>query len=148
MIVGFNHSGFVVKDIEKQIRFYVDVLDLQVIRTFSSDHQSSQHTGLSNAYRELVFLGKPGKDHMLELIQFIEPEITNDGHIPNTHIGAAHICFNVENLKEFYEKLCLKAMVFLTEPITRKDDHGTSISICYGRDPEGNWIEFIETTTI
>ena len=131
MIVGFNHSGFVVKDIEKQIRFYVDVLDLQVIRTFSSDHQSSQHTGLSNAYRELVFLGKPGKDHM-----------------PNTHIGAAHICFNVENLKEFYEKLCLKGMVFLTEPITRKDDHGNSISICYGRDPEGNWIEFIETTTI
>ena len=39
-------------------------------------------------------------------------------------------------------------MVFLTEPITRKDDHGNSISICYGRDPEGNWIEFIETTTI
>ena len=112
MIVGFNHSGFVVKDIEKQIRFYVDVLDLQVIRTFSSDHQSSQHTGLSNAYRELVFLGKPGKDHMLELIQFIEPEITNDGHIPNTYIGAAHICFNVENLREFYEKLCLKGMVF------------------------------------
>ena len=122
----------------------MDVLDLQVIRRFSSDHQSSQHTGLSNAYRELVFLGKPGKDHMLELIQFIEPEITNDGHIPNTHIGAAHICFNVENLKEFYEKLCLKGMVFLTEPITRKDDHGNSISICYGRDPEGNWIEFIE----
>ena len=42
----------------------------------------------------------------------------------------------------------LKGMVFLTEPITRKDDHGNSISICYGRDPEGNWIEFIETTTI
>ena len=147
MIVGFNHSGFVVKDIEKQIQFYVNVLGLQVIRRFSSGHEASQHTGISNAYRELVFLGKSDENHLLELIQFIEPEITNDGHISNTYIGAAHICFNVDNLRKMYEELCLKGMVFLTEPITRKDDQGGSISICYGHDPEGNWIEFIEKTS-
>ena len=31
MVTGFNHSGFVVRDIEKMVEFYRDALGLTVI---------------------------------------------------------------------------------------------------------------------
>ena len=142
MITGFNHSGFVVKDIEKQVAFYKDVLGLNVIRETNPGPEDSQHTSIPNAHRALVFMGKEEDGHLIELVQFIEPELTEDGHVPNTHIGAAHICFDVKNLKQMYENMTEKGMEFLTEPIIKKDSQGITTSICYGHDPEGNWLEF------
>ena len=95
MITGFNHSGFVVKNIDKQVDFYQNVLGLKVIRKTNPGPEGSKHTGIPNAYRALVFLGKQENEHLIELVQFIKPQITEDGHVPNTHIGAAHICFKV-----------------------------------------------------
>ena len=145
MIVGFNHSGFVVKDIEKQIRFYVDVLDLQVIRTFSSDHQSSQHTGLSNAYRELVFLGKPGKDHMLELIQWLSP-IVEPTDLPAMNVvGLSHLGLRVDNVDEFYNSLSARGVRFINPPAIREDAvYPRPQKLCSIKDPDGNLIELIE----
>ena len=36
MVTGFNHSGFVVKDIEKMVDFYRDALGLTVMREVNS----------------------------------------------------------------------------------------------------------------
>ena len=41
-----------------------------------------------------------------------------------------------------YENMTEKGMEFLTEPIIKKDSQGITTSICYGHDPEGNWLEF------
>jgi len=147
MITGFNHSGFVVKNIDNQVEFYRNVLGLKVIRKSNPGPEGSRHTGIPNAYRALVFLGKEQDGHLIELVQFIKPQINNDGHVPNTYIGAAHICFNVTNLKQMYKNMVEKNMEFITEPITRISETGDTITICYGQDPEGNWLEFIEKTT-
>ena len=105
MITGFNHSGFVVKNIDNQVEFYRNVLGLKVIRKSNPGPEGSRHTGIPNAYRALVFLGKEQDGHLIELVQFIKPQINNDGHVPNTYIGAAHICFNVTNLKQMYKSM-------------------------------------------
>ena len=48
MITGFNHSGFVVKDIDKMVAFYRDLLGLTVLRDVDSkappegDHTASR----------------------------------------------------------------------------------------------------------
>ncbi len=147
MITGFNHSGFVVKNIDKQVDFYQNVLGLKVIRKTNPGPEGSKHTGIPNAYRALVFLGKQENEHLIELVQFIKPKITEDGHAPNTHIGAAHICFNVTNLMEMYKSMVEKNMKFVTEPVIRTTESGDTTTICYGQDPEGNWLEFIEKTS-
>ena len=148
MITGFNHSGFVVKNIDRQVDFYQNVLGLKVIRKTNPGPEGSRHTGIPDAYRALVFLGKEEDGHLIELVQFIKPQITDDGHVPNTYIGAAHICFNVTNLKELYRSMVEKKMKFVTEPIIRTTESGVTTTICYGQDPEGNWLEFIEKTTV
>ena len=58
MITGIDHTGLVVKDIEKQLAFYRDVIGLHQV-----DHdkvvrapEGGDHTGISNVHRRLIFL--------------------------------------------------------------------------------------------
>ena len=74
MVTGFNHSGFVVQDLEAMVAFYRDALGLSVIREADSiAPPSGDHTGFPGARRKLVFVGKPGGEHMLELVHYIDP---------------------------------------------------------------------------
>ena len=74
MVTGFNHSGFVVKDIEKMVEFYRDALGLTVMRELNSvAPPEGDHTGIPGARRTLVFVGKAESEHVLELVQFDEP---------------------------------------------------------------------------
>ena len=59
-------------------------------------------------------------------------------------IGAAHVCFNVENIEELYEDLTNKGIEFVTPPIMTDTENGGRRGICYCQDPEGNWLEFIQ----
>ena len=105
MITGFNHSGFVVKDIEKMVAFYRDSLGLTVMREVDSvAPPEGDHTGIPGAHRTLVFVGKPEGEHALELVHFIEPP-SPEGHLHRHQLGAAHICFNVTDLAALAEKL-------------------------------------------
>ncbi len=59
-------------------------------------------------------------------------------------MGAAHICFNVDDLEKSHAELSARGVRFVTPPfITHRDDGGRS-GIVYAQDPEGNWLEFHE----
>ena len=93
MITGFNHSGFVVKDIDMMVEFYRDTLGLEVMREVDSvAPPEGDHTGIPGARRTLVFVGKPDGEHVLELVHFIDPP-SPEGHLDRHQLGAAHICF-------------------------------------------------------
>ena len=144
MITGFNHSGFVVKDIDKMVAFYRDLLGLTVLRDVDSKAPpEGDHTGIPGAHRTLVFVGKTDGDHALELVHFIEPP-SPPGHLDRHQLGAAHVCFNVDDLEELHEELEAQGVRFVTDPIFRVLPGGGRFGICYAQDPEGNYLEFIQ----
>ena len=144
MITGFNHSGFVVKVIEMIVTFYRDVLGLIVLREVESKAPpEGDHTGIPGAQRTLVFVGKTEGDHALELVHFIEPP-SPDGHLHRHQLGAAHVCFNVDDLETLHRELTAQGVRFVTDPIFRELPDGGRFGICYAQDPEGNYLEFIQ----
>ena len=65
------------------------------------------------------------------------------GHVGVHRCGAAHICWDVEDLAAVYEEL--KGRVrFVTEPKWRTRSDGSTVGLVYGQDPEGNWLEFTQ----
>jgi catechol 2,3-dioxygenase-like lactoylglutathione lyase family enzyme len=145
MITGFNHTGLVVQDIEKQMAFYRDVLRLTVIREIESiAPPEGDHTGIPGAHRKLVFLGKLGEAHMLELVYYLNPPSMAGKPLDGHQSGASHLCFSVENLEQVYHHLTAQGVRFHTPPKFRQTPTGERIGICYAQDPEGNWLEFIE----
>jgi catechol 2,3-dioxygenase-like lactoylglutathione lyase family enzyme len=144
VITGFNHSGFVVNDIEGMVAFYRDVLGLEVQREIDSlAPPEGDHTGIPGAHRTLVFVGSQGSEHALELVHFIEPP-SPDGHLDRHQLGAAHVCFNVDDLADLHARLTARGVRFVTPPIFRNLTGGGRTGICYAQDPEGNWLEFIQ----
>ena len=144
MITSFNHSGFVVEDLEKEVTFYRDVIGLKVLREVEAGPEASQHVGIPNARRKLVFMGKKDDRHCLELVQYLEP-LSPPRHLANNVPGAAHVCFNVKDLEQMYTRMETEGMRFLTPLVKRETSGNRVILICYGQDPEGNWLEFVET---
>ena len=145
MVTGFNHSGFVVKDIEKMVDFYRDALGLTVMREVNSvAPPEGDHTGIPGARRTLVFVGKAEGAHVLELVQFDDPPSPESERPRNNHLGAAHVCFNVDDLEKLHGDLTARGIEFVTPPKFRQSPDGGRRGVCYARDPEGNYLEFIQ----
>jgi hypothetical protein len=52
----------------------------------------------------------------------------------------------VEDLESFYEETSKKGLRYNNSPAAQLDDHGkVLIKACYAQDPDGNWLEFVET---
>lgn len=142
MISGFHHTGIVVQDLDKMVRFYTESLGLKVLLELDSiAPPQGDHTGVPGARRRLVFIGFED-DHQIELIHYIDPP-AGEGHFHQHVLGAVHVCFNVDSLRETYATLAARGVRFVTEP-KYKDGGGKRIGVVYACDPEGNWLEFIE----
>lgn len=143
MINGIHHSGLVVRDIKLMQDFYCTALGLQVVGNIDSVAPATgNHTGIPFAKRTLVFLGLPGEKHLLELVHYVDPPAT-DGHLGKHQFGATHLCFTVDSLQAEYDRLTELGVCFETQP-KFTDTASGRLGVIYARDPEGNWLEFIE----
>src|SRR5205085_12124131 len=77
------HTRYRVNDLEKSIRFYVDVLGLQEVRRHKSPRGS-----------ELVFLKAPGSEELIEVCYF-----PSSGPV-QVQTDLTHLAFQVDNLAE------------------------------------------------
>ncbi|MBI83911.1 MAG: hypothetical protein CMJ45_02965 [Planctomyces sp.] len=142
MIHGFHHTGLVVNDLDQMVHFYTQELGLKLIREVDSiAPPEGDHTGVPGARRKLVFVGFDN-DHQIELVKYIDPP-SEDGHFDRHELGALHICFQVSELAALHARLKAKGIRFVTDPKFKELD-GKRVGVVYARDPEGNWLEFIE----
>ena len=74
MITSTHHSGFVVKDLTRAVKFYRDVLGLKIYDSFDLDGEElSRGIGYENAHiKRLPCCGR-GRGHILELLEYINP---------------------------------------------------------------------------
>jgi len=100
------------------------------------------HTGIAGSRRTLVFVGFE-EGHRIELVKYHEP-VSAGRDDDMIRKGTNHICFNVDDIEKLYADLTAKGIEFVTDPILSYRDDGTRHGTVYARDPEGNWLEFIE----
>ena len=132
MVTGFNHSGFVLKNIEQMVEFYRAALGLTVLREVNSvAPPEGDHTGIPGARRTLVFVGMAEGERVLELVQFEDPPGPDSDRPRNNHLGAAHVCFNVENLEKLHQDLTARGIEIVTQPKFRETPEGGRRGICY-----------------
>ena len=143
LIVGLNHLAFITRDMESTIRFYRDLLEMDLI--YGIGHEGFRH-----------YFFRCGESH----IAFFEYEIAQPMKYDKFHgsptdkpIGFDHVSFTVASRKLLFEiKDRLEAADI---EVTGAVDHGTMWSI-YFFDPinnlplEASWncLEIVETPAI
>ena len=138
-----NHTGFVVKDLDKATLFYRDIMGLKLISTYERDGSSiSQVVGYENAHLKIAILSIED-GHRLELIQYVYPSGSERIESERNTLGSTHLAFNVENIEEAFVELTGKGAVKLNPPVAVAPGK----VVCYMQDPDGNWIELMEITS-
>jgi len=139
MIKGFRHAAVVVRNMNKAIRFYRDILGFKVqkVITIKGKHLESifNKKGIKLTYAKLYAPGQGKREHPLfELHCWEKPKI-----IPRK--GYNHVSFSVKDLDFEYKRLSKLGVKFISPPL---NSPVTNTKLCFGYDPDGNLIEFME----
>jgi len=144
MLKSFFHTGFVVKDLEKSVDFYTNVLGMRIAaRTEREGEFINQVLAFPDAHIKGAFVDK-GEGHQLELIQYINPA-SGPGGIARNDLGATHLAFYVEDIDKFYEDTRDRGLRFNNPPASLAEgQRNLKRKALYAQDPDGNWLEFVE----
>jgi len=120
-----EHVGIMVKDLERSIAFYRDVIGLKLIGTLNHPDENLK----------LAFLGFPGaQETQVELIQGYNDHLPQEGKVH-------HVAFTVERIQEEWERVKGLGIPLIDEEIVTLPN-GSKYFFFHG--PDGEWIEFFE----
>ncbi len=144
-VTSIRHVGIVVRDLEKSLRFYSDVLGLEIYRRYVEEGSFiDELTGLSKVRLEWVKLAIP-KGGLIELLQYhshpdeAAPVVAVPA--PSNNMGCSHVALTVTNLEATYRLLCERGYLAKSSPIVTPNQNA---KIIYCHDPDGTILELIQ----
>jgi len=120
-----EHLGIMVKQLEKSIDFYEQVIGLQTLSRIT-------HT---NGVLRLAFLAFPGSpDAEIELIEGYNDALPDEGKVH-------HIAFTVSDIEGEFARIKSLGIPLIDQDITTLPNGGKYF---FFHGPDGEWLEFFE----
>lgn len=145
MITGQVHAGITVRDLNKSVAFYRDILGFKLIKIEPVKRSRAEKLGVPGAVIQVaVFEYAAGCS--VELIQYLEPEPPNAYGLPVNALGQVHIAFRVEDIDAAVEKMVAAGVEFIGGPQYCVIDDGPlkGWKWIYFKDPDGANLELIQ----
>lgn len=142
MFTKLEHVALSVKDIERSIEFYRDVIGFEVKMRLEPDPKLPQEkvVALKGAAPRIAHLYLGG--FMLELFQYLTPvgrPIPED--FTQADNGFTHISLTSTDTRADYKYLVEKGVEFLSEPT----EFRPGVWICFFKGPDGEIVEVRQT---
>lgn len=150
MMLGIWHYSFHVSDLDRSIRFYTELLTMELVHT---QNQSNEYTrrlvGFDDAELRVAQLRLRGiptgtmSSHVLELVEYVTPR-TAGLTVPRSTPGTGHLAFAVDDIWGEYRRLLIGGVEFVSEPnaITAGANEGGAA--CYFVDPDDITLELLQ----
>jgi catechol 2,3-dioxygenase-like lactoylglutathione lyase family enzyme len=143
---AIHHAGLVIRDLDRSIYFYHDILGLPFANEptpWFSGPQLEVGVGVPGAVLRQVSLWV-GEHSTLELIEYQNRPMTSTEPVPNNHMGAAHVCLLVEDIQAKKAELEDKGVPFYSEVNVVDEGPLAGWRWCYFSDPDGLALELVE----
>jgi lactoylglutathione lyase len=139
MIKSFRHACVVVKNLDKSLKFYRDILGLKVSKILTAEGKYPQTVlnikGIKLTYVKMRTKGQPkNSPSVFELHYWKKPKISAKARYN-------HISFTIQDLDREYKRLSKLGVRFISPPMQAPCGY---TQICFGYDPDNNLIEFVE----
>ncbi len=140
-IVGVNHVGMSVPELEKSLSFYRDTMGLQTIGEVAAVDPALRSVGLArHAGSQSVTLAGPNS--FLKLMEFqSRPAGIEAAVMPVQGPGITHICFQAPKSKPLDGKAVENGATWVSSSNAMVDMRGVGFMYGYMRDPNGLMFE-------
>ena len=141
MIVSLRHTGFVVRNLELMLEFYMKIGFKLSHRDLETGPFISQVVGIDQVEIETAKLSAPCGG-VIELLKYhshpIEKQVSCQ---PPNQLGCSHVALTVESIDDTLRWIEKNGGQSLNTGIL---SHNKQVRVAYCYDPEGNLLEVVE----
>ena len=143
-IIGADHTGITVSNLERSLAFWRDVLGFELSHTAHQKGELAQEiTGVQGAEIKLAVLRAPG-GHKIELLEYLAPADRKRANLRPCDVGSVHVALLVYDLDSVLERIAASDWKAAGKPQTLTKGPNAGKRVVYVRDPDGTTIEFME----
>jgi catechol 2,3-dioxygenase-like lactoylglutathione lyase family enzyme len=143
-ILGADHTGITVSDLERSLAFWRDVLGFELSHTaHQTGEMAEQITGVKGAELKLAVVKAPG-GHKIELLEYLAPPDRKRADVRPCDVGHIHVALVVDDLDVVLERIVAAGWKAAGKAQTLKTGPNAGKRVVYVRDPDGATIEFME----
>jgi glyoxylase I family protein len=140
--VHIRHVGLTVKNLERSLWFYQDLLGLKVrTRLIEKGRVLEKVLGLKEVEVETVKLATQDGKTLIELLSFRSHTVSDLEGVRLLNSGPTHVAFTVDDLGHLYKKMKAQGIFFNTSPQPSTDG---KVLLTYCQDPDGTWVELVQ----
>lgn len=141
-----HHVGLVVRNLDRSIHFYHDLLGLPFANEptpWFEGPELEKGVGVPGAKLRQVSMWV-GERSTMELIEYANTPEDNESAVVNNHLGAAHVCFLVEDIVATKAELEGKGVQFYSDVNVIDQGPLAGWRWCYFSDPDRLVLELVE----
>ena len=140
-IKSIDHIGLIVKDLEKAVAFYTEVMGFSLTGEItpwagSAEECAAMQVPEGTDYRCAMVQAPDGKN-----IQFMEFS-TMQSNVPLNVQGAHYLTYMVDDMDGWVKKLEENGCRIMSQPLSY-DEYGQTVQWCYVVDPNGIIFELV-----
>jgi glyoxylase I family protein len=145
-IVGMNHTGFTVSDLQRASAFFRDVLGFAISPTTRHSGPAVERMiGVAGAVVDIAFA--TCGDHTIELIRYVEPRSRRASDLRHCDTGFAHVAFEVDDIDRMAEAVQASGYRLFSEPQVVSAGPRKGGKNVYAQGPDGIVIELQQAVT-
>jgi glyoxylase I family protein len=143
-ILGADHTGITVSNLERSLAFWRDVLGFELSHTtHQTGEMAKEITGVAGAEIKLAVLKAPG-GHKIELLEYLAPRNRKHAEVRPCDVGHVHVGLLVDDLDAILQKIAASGWKAAGKPQTLKTGPNAGTRVVYVRDADGTTIEFMQ----
>jgi catechol 2,3-dioxygenase-like lactoylglutathione lyase family enzyme len=146
MALNLHHINISTPDMLRLQKFYEDAFGFEPVFVHDLEdypEEAEKVIGVKNAAATTVTM--KGGNVYIELFQWSNPKGKPLEPLRPYDYGYTHLCFSVDDIDVEYKRLAELGLDFVHGAPVKSVFDGKTYGSVYGRDPDGNLIEIIQT---
>ena len=149
MLIAYWHFSFTVKDIDRSVEFYTNVIGMKLVH---SQVQHNEYTTKLVAYEDahlkvaqlaIDAMQQQRSGHLLELVEYVYP-VCEPTDTATCRPGSAHLAFQVDDIFAEYNRMRDLGVRFKSEPVAITAGINKGGYTCYFLDPDDITLEILQ----